>query len=280
MAEFILTWNPTKWTMPDVEYNERLARAERGEEIADTWSTGGRTGGIIFGHHAYLLRQHHDRGLIARGRFVSEVYQDDHWDGSDRTANFADLVWSDWLSVDDRLPLEQLKSAVPALTWDRVQGSGVRVPQASVLLLDALWAQHLEDLGMASSSAEEVFPSAGYPEGAVKRVEVNRYERDPRARAAAIAHHGLDCVVCGFNFASAYGALGEDFVHVHHVRELALLADGYVVDPEVDLVPLCANCHSMIHRQRPALTPDALRQILRPQAQGSARERSQRRSPT
>lgn len=54
MGEFILTWNPSKWSMEDAEYDERLrATAEEGE-FQEGWSVGGRTGGIYFGDHAYL----------------------------------------------------------------------------------------------------------------------------------------------------------------------------------------------------------------------------------
>ena len=46
------------------------------------------------------------------------------------------------------------------------------------------------------------------------RVEVNRYERDPRARSACLAHYGTRCVVCGLDFAERYGQIGQGFIHV------------------------------------------------------------------
>ena len=75
---------------------------------------------------------------------------------------------------------------------------------------------------------------------------VNRYERDPEARRACIAHRGSSCSVCGFSFEVAYGEIGKDFIDVHHVVPLWLGA-GYELDPLTDLVPLCANCHAMAH---------------------------------
>lgn len=214
---------------------------------------------------SYLLRQHSDRGIVAAGYFTSEVYPEDHWDGSGRLANYAEVAWTTWLPVDERLPVEVLKANVPMVVWDRIQGSGIQVPADAAALLDNLWEDHLASLGREPVRlADEVQPSATYREGAVTRIEVNRYERDPRARAAAIAHHGLDCVVCGFNFATVYGAgLGSNFIHVHHLKELSTLPDDYEVDPVADLVPVCANCHAMLHRERPALTPETLRRCVK-----------------
>ena len=77
-----------------------------------------------------------------------------------------------------------------------------------------------------------------------------RYERDPINRKRAIEFHGLSCKVCGFNFEEVYGERGKDFIEVHHVKPLSTLEKEIVIDPEQDLVPVCANCHRMIHRRR------------------------------
>jgi 5-methylcytosine-specific restriction protein A len=99
-------------------------------------------------------------------------------------------------------------------------------------------------------------------EGAVVRVLVNRYERDPAARAKAIQHHGVRCHVCGFDFAIAYGVIGEGFIHVHHTVPLADIGESYIVDPVNDLRPVCPNCHAMLHKRVPPYTIEELRSIL------------------
>jgi 5-methylcytosine-specific restriction enzyme A len=111
----------------------------------------------------------------------------------------------------------------------------------------------------AYRNADEVL---GYPEGAVSQVLVNRYERDPRNRKAAIALHGKICLACGFNFEEVYGELGEDFIVVHHLTPISAMGKDYIVDPKKDLVTICANCHAMIHRRNPPLTIDELKQLL------------------
>ncbi len=86
-----------------------------------------------------------------------------------------------------------------------------------------------------------------YPDAAVARLAVNRYEHDPEARRACIAHRGTSCAACGFSFEMAYGELGAGFIHIHHVVPASGLGSSYELDPLTDLVPLCANCHAMAH---------------------------------
>ncbi|MBN9021747.1 MAG: HNH endonuclease [Rhizobiales bacterium] len=105
--------------------------------------------------------------------------------------------------------------------------------------------------------------SETYPEGAAMTVVVNRYERNPTARAKCIAHHGSACKGCGFDFGARYGDHGKDFIHVHHIVPLHTVEKGYEVDPISDLVPVCPNCHAMIHRQKMALSMEELRRLLR-----------------
>ncbi|TFW18852.1 HNH endonuclease [Duganella callida] len=100
---------------------------------------------------------------------------------------------------------------------------------------------------------EEVDATDGLTEGTTKVISVNAYERNAVARKRCIQYHGYSCKCCGFNFEQTYGELGKAFIHVHHVKPLAEIKESYVVDPVKDLIPLCANCHAMVHRVTPAL---------------------------
>lgn len=106
---------------------------------------------------------------------------------------------------------------------------------------------------------DELEPGQQYAEGAKKQIRVNAYERNPKARAACLKHHGYDCVVCDFNFESRYGVLGREFIHVHHVKPLALTDGEYKLDPVADLRPVCPNCHAMLHRGATVLSIEELR---------------------
>jgi 5-methylcytosine-specific restriction enzyme A len=107
--------------------------------------------------------------------------------------------------------------------------------------------------------AEELNQPNKYPEGAKKTVVINAYERNPEARAACIAHYGYLCAACGFDFFVNYGELGKNFIHVHHVNPISSKAEIYEIDPINDLIPVCPNCHAMIHRVDPCLSISQLR---------------------
>lgn len=110
----------------------------------------------------------------------------------------------------------------------------------------------------------ETFPdqSIAYVEGATLTVKVNRFERSQKAREICISHHGTTCKVCDLNFFQTYGALGDGFIHVHHIVPLNEICKEYEVNPVNDLVPVCPNCHAMLHRGSPTLTVDQLKKIL------------------
>ncbi|WP_439488177.1 HNH endonuclease [Algoriphagus sp.] len=105
--------------------------------------------------------------------------------------------------------------------------------------------------------AETVFPDEvdteqEYSEGKTRQVIVNSYERNQLARQECIEHFGLNCQVCDFNFEDKFGELGQNFIHVHHIIDIATIGKEYSVAPKKDLVPVCPNCHAMLHKKKPA----------------------------
>lgn len=122
-------------------------------------------------------------------------------------------------------------------------------------------AWYADDLKTAGSPplAEELSRPERYTEGARLSVTINAYERNPKARAACIAHHGCACTVCKIDFSEVYGTIGAGFIHVHHVIPVGKIGAEYEIDPVRDLIPVCPNCHAMIHRSEPPLTPEQLR---------------------
>jgi 5-methylcytosine-specific restriction enzyme A len=267
---FILTWNPTIYGWDELEagYDQAIQVTAGGQPWYEDWTVGVRTGGISPGDRAYLLRQHQDRGLIGSGTFTSPVRSGPHWDGSGRSAHLADIAWDTILHHQDRLSVEQLKAQIPEVPWDHIQGSGISVSKTAADALRELWATHSNEI-LFRSPDEPIEPSPTlYPEGALSQVQINRYERDPKARKECLEAKGYDCVVCGFSFEERYGPLGRSYIHVHHVIELSKAPPDYKVSPLEDLVPVCPNCHAMIHRGTgQALTVEELKQQLWQQQQ-------------
>ena len=109
--------------------------------------------------------------------------------------------------------------------------------------------------------AEELHDKT-YPEGASKKIIVNAYERNPKARAECIKIHGTRCAVCDFDFGKFYGSHGEGFIHVHHLKSLSKIDGSYKVNPKTDLRPVCPNCHAMLHRNKEALSIEQLKELI------------------
>lgn len=133
--------------------------------------------------------------------------------------------------------------------------------------LDPKHLLKIETRWFATSEATSVLPEEvrleeTFIEGAAKTVAVNAYERSAPARRACLAHWGYKCIVCEFDFEERYGELGRGYIHVHHILALSEIRDQYEVNPVKDLVPVCPNCHAMIHSVRPALTIEQLRRQL------------------
>lgn len=110
-------------------------------------------------------------------------------------------------------------------------------------------------------SPDEIENSSEYPEGSKKRITVNAYERNDKARQDCINIYGLNCWVCHMNFEQIYGEIGKGYIHVHHKKPLSTIDEEYVVNPETDLIPLCPNCHAMVHQPSDYLTLDKLKKI-------------------
>jgi predicted HNH restriction endonuclease len=100
-------------------------------------------------------------------------------------------------------------------------------------------------------------------EGKIKSVLVNSYERNPKARKICIEHFGVKCQVCDFDFEKKYGKIGKDFIHVHHKIEISTIGNEYSVNPLTDLIPVCPNCHSMLHKKKPTYSIEELKIIMK-----------------
>lgn len=258
MSAIILGWNPQRWPWED--YDEWVNEVRLNGPTASTWTVGRRIN-ITAGTDAWLLLQGERRGLVGRAIVQSpKPYEVPHFADETRTTNQIDIEWQSLLPIADRIPPLTLNAEVPGAPWNHVYGSGAPVPADSEAAVHELWQRFNPDNELQDAGE---LPKGLFPEGAVRTVVVNRYERDPRARAACIAHWGSTCVACGFDFASVYGKPGEGFIHVHHLIPVSQLGPDYLIDPVSDLRPLCPNCHAMVHTQDPPLTPEELAVMIR-----------------
>lgn len=262
----ILCWNrdyPEAWPLED--HAAAKAECDRGGYALRYWSVGRRKN-IEPGTKAFLLSQGQQfpRGLLGYGIVDEPPFPDEHWQDSSKTTNYVSVIWVDLLPLDDPIPVPRLVECAPGIPWATgIQGSGypVSATDADALLV----AMDAADVAVAESGPGELGPGT-YWEGAAVTIQVNRYERDRAARAACLAHHGYSCQACEVDLTETYGdELGRRAIHVHHVVPMAKQGGArYRVDPINDLVPLCPNCHNVIHKTQPVQTvAEFRREVLR-----------------
>ncbi|MFI3171785.1 MAG: HNH endonuclease [Eubacteriales bacterium] len=94
---------------------------------------------------------------------------------------------------------------------------------------------------------DEIINPSKITEGAKKQIIVNAYERSSKARTLCIQKHGYQCAICGFDFGKFYGTQFEGKIHIHHKVPLHEIGQEYDIDSAHDLIPVCPNCHMILH---------------------------------
>jgi 5-methylcytosine-specific restriction protein A len=117
---------------------------------------------------------------------------------------------------------------------------------------------------LASADVEE--DEGSFPEGKfiyrIHRVRERNNKAVEAAKRAALRDGNLHCSICGFDFERQYGLRGTGYIEFHHVKPISEYEPGEETKPS-DLIPVCANCHRMLHRGKPWITPDELRTLVK-----------------
>lgn len=113
----------------------------------------------------------------------------------------------------------------------------------------------LEAAGADAGGSPEIH--AEYGEGARTFYEGYFFTRNPALSKKIKEINKFICQACGFDYERKYGELGKGYIECHHLNPLSeqpedIWTDGVKSTLE-DVTTLCANCHRMIHRRRPAL---------------------------
>ncbi|MDM5358816.1 HNH endonuclease [Peribacillus sp. ACCC06369] len=67
--------------------------------------------------------------------------------------------------------------------------------------------------------------------------------------------------MCRFDFKEHYGDIGEGYIEGHHTKPISEMGEDEQTKIE-DIVLVCANCHRMLHRRRPWLSINELKELL------------------
>lgn len=115
----------------------------------------------------------------------------------------------------------------------------------------------------SKSTVGEVANRAEYDEGNRISQERSFFRRNPNLVRNAKEVYGYTCQVCSFNYQKKYGDLGLGYIECHHLNPLSERPEGEwnenVKTSIQDVRVVCANCHRMMHRRRPALTIEELK---------------------
>lgn len=268
MNAYILTWNPTRSAWP--ELLERIDQLNSAGYSRQRWSCGS-TRRIKKGDRLFFMRLgSKPRGIMASGYAASSFYEAPHWSGEPgKVARYIDIDFDILLKPDSQPIFE--RSYLEEVDPDKHQhwfpeSSGISIKQSVISELESKWFEFCTSHQYMSSSffssdskdADQVILYEGTPIDIIQ----TKYERNPAARKRCLEYHGYSCMVCKINFEKTYGEIGKGFIHVHHIHQLADKGYEHKVNPVEDLVPVCPNCHAMIHAKRPAYTIDEMRNLI------------------
>ena len=93
----------------------------------------------------------------------------------------------------------------------------------------------------------QILPEEYGESGIAQKVLVNRYERNQNARKKCLEVYGSKCKICGFTSGDFYGEEFSNKIEVHHIVPIHKIDETYKVNPQKDLIPVCPNCHMILH---------------------------------
>lgn len=217
MRHILLTWNPgpdnaEQWS-PEQWDSEMVLGTAAGQSHEGRWSVGNRVQGIEPGDRAYLLRQGtHGRGVVAIGEITSEPFSDESWRDDSETAQYVYVTWIEAVPLDERIDIQDLRSAIPEFGWNTVFSSGREITRHGAEL-EGLWA------GQASEAASlpPVVQGAGF----------GTAEQNRKVEQAAIQHVRRAYEADGYAITSVESArCGWDLTAVRGSEELHVEVKG------------------------------------------------------
>ena len=100
-------------------------------------------------------------------------------------------------------------------------------------------------------------------EGRMHTIQTSKYERNYVYRKLCIEHYGCFCQICGEDLSKKYGDAALGFIEVHHIEPVSEYEAPKVISPILDLLPVCPNCHAILHRRKPAFLPEEVKAMLK-----------------
>jgi predicted HNH restriction endonuclease len=121
-----------------------------------------------------------------------------------------------------------------------------------------------------SQQVDKDFKDLIIEEGSIELKSIKQRKRSQKLRDEKIKEikeknkGKISCAVCDFNFSETYDGLGEGFIEIHHLEPVSIgITNQSIQDALKKVVPLCSNCHRMVHKDKDKLlTPEELKRIV------------------
>lgn len=107
---------------------------------------------------------------------------------------------------------------------------------------------------------EQDYSNLVIEEGFTKFSQIKTKIRSRKLVSIAKKHYSqngkLYCSACNFNFENFYGEIGNGFIEIHHLNPIFAREESFeqsINEALNGVVPVCANCHRIIHRKNDQL---------------------------
>lgn len=166
------------------------------------------------------------------------------------------------------LPEEERKFEIPRSNVDGFGFGQSNIWYANSTQYDNFINSVIDYINNYVTTANNYLPEEvnDYAESGVgKKITVNAFERNAKARNECLRVHGAKCHICGFDAEKIYGTDFKNKIHVHHIIPIHSIGKEYKVNPSTDLIPVCPNCHMILHTKVNGVEPtvEQLKQIIK-----------------
>ena len=227
---FLFTYNPAQFGW--VNYKEDVKKTHNGSLVREPWAT--NTTQVKIGDTAYLMMLGNvvQRGIIAKGTIVSEIYETDHWKpekaAEGKKVKKVDIDW-DWLidpENEEILLQSELKEKFPNQQWSP-QGTGIAIKNEYTEELLNLWLKTIGKGGEPEMSVKDTVEAIKsyiaaqgftYPEGMIENFYLSLKSK-PFVLLAGTSGTGKSKLVELFTKAIGIKSVGEDSVNGRYLLE-------------------------------------------------------------
>jgi 5-methylcytosine-specific restriction protein A len=244
MKTYLLTWNPKYWKWENIE--EDINNLKKIGFIKTEWDCSSKMpeeGDVFF---IIAVGKSKKKGIFCSG-VVNDLMVNmpsliSNKKVTNRIIGNINLLLNP--DIDEILDLNYLNKKYPEQKWSP-QNCGITIKEKYTNSLINSW----EELIGKNKSYNTKLINKEFWEGSIQEKLFTSFERNINARNECIKINGHVCKICGINLEDMYGEIGKNFIHVHHITFHSSIKKKHKIDPENDLITVCPNCHSMLHRK-------------------------------